>query len=98
MNNNNMIPKESNGEGVLTVSRLIEMLMTMPGEAAVVVEDAPTGRRNGREQERFFKALADVQATRETAVYDNSDQRTLTDARFCAQTQDARKVVCLRLK
>jgi hypothetical protein len=39
-----------------------------------------------------------MQATRETEVYDDSEQRTLTDAQFCADKQDARQAVCLRLK
>lgn len=97
MSNNRENAKEQT-KGALMVSSLIKMLMNMPGDAVVVVEEAPSGRRSCREEERYFKALADVQATRETAVYDDSEQRTLTDARFCNDAHDARKVVCLLLK
>lgn len=81
----------------VTVARLIEMMQKMPPDALIVVEEAPNERRYCREEERNFRVLSDLEATRASVTYD-IDSQAVSDARFSAGAENIQEAVCLRLK
>lgn len=95
----NTDPMQDN-DGLLTVTRLIEMLQKLPGEALVVIADPPSTTRHAREPERYYKTLADVQATVASVLYSSNSQREVQDAKsgWTDPRDKSRDAVCLQLK